>query len=715
MDADTALGEYSYGYSSSRVTPFRTSEIDFRDVFGGPPRRLSIHEMMRYSFTEGADSFSGRRRLSETPSFRDPWTVAEDKPVFGAGMEGGTRRRGLEDDFFVDIFKGCESPSSTTPRKLDRPDLFSDSPPGSRPLSPGWPPPPGVVEGFVGPSSAPTNFSLPSKLSKLEESPTLGSSNRTSSRDVVSKGTSNLHSPKVSVFGLSSRPVQVQDVCRNNGTHYRPSPLSQQSSLPRENSDDLEKDTGNSEDVTSSHQFHFSIYKWAGKGVPLIMPLGRARSWRLPGKGKTESFDGRAEASDEVVNRSASDLSLKVELEACQLPENEVLTLQNEEAKGNNVEGISVRTMQKEKNGKSSRPNIMNPRESSENEMKGGVQKLSRHGSKSMKVFLHDKDEEQGNNEDIIDQKSDRTSGTERSRKGSSRTDNNSRVLKKLDDELLARRSEEAKKVSTRGSPRNSEDGIGKKRSKGKVKEFIKIFSQDASPAKPKTSIHPQNESFTEKERGTPEATLEANNRKSTMVNGRMNVSLLAKPSHDYKKVADPCKESCEELPKRDSTHILFSDASSGQKDNSTSRTATATEDARITDEDTDDSCIAFFTIKELREDDYKQGQPTGNCEEIQAIDTKVRQWSYGKEGNIRSLLSTLQYVLWPGSGWKPVPLVDIIEGSAVKRAYQRALLCLHPDKLQQKGADPSQKYMAEKVFDILQESWTHFSTAGAV
>lgn len=38
-----------------------------------------------------------------------------------------------------------------------------------------------------------------------------------------------------------------------------------------------------------------------------------------------------------------------------------------------------------------------------------------------------------------------------------------------------------------------------------------------------------------------------------------------------------------------------------------------------------------------------------------------------------------------------------------MKRAYQKALLCLHPDKLQQKGAAPHQKYIAEKVFDIMQ------------
>lgn len=65
--------------------------------------------------------------------------------------------------------------------------------------------------------------------------------------------------------------------------------------------------------------------------------------------------------------------------------------------------------------------------------------------------------------------------------------------------------------------------------------------------------------------------------------------------------------------------------------------------------------------------------------------------------------------VLWPESGWKPVPLVDIIEGSAVKRSYQKALLSLHPDKIQQKGATSHQKYVAERVFEILQVIFVYF------
>lgn len=65
--------------------------------------------------------------------------------------------------------------------------------------------------------------------------------------------------------------------------------------------------------------------------------------------------------------------------------------------------------------------------------------------------------------------------------------------------------------------------------------------------------------------------------------------------------------------------------------------------------------------------------------------------------------LTLVTQVLWPGNGWRPIPLVDLIEVNAVKRAYQKALLRIHPDKLQQNDATSHNKYTAEKVFDILQ------------
>lgn len=58
--------------------------------------------------------------------------------------------------------------------------------------------------------------------------------------------------------------------------------------------------------------------------------------------------------------------------------------------------------------------------------------------------------------------------------------------------------------------------------------------------------------------------------------------------------------------------------------------------------------------------------------------------------------------VLWPECGWQPVSLTDLITGASVKKVYRKATLCIHPDKVQQKGATLQQKYIAEKVFDLL-------------
>ncbi|KAF3783187.1 Auxilin-like protein 1 [Nymphaea thermarum] len=94
-----------------------------------------------------------------------------------------------------------------------------------------------------------------------------------------------------------------------------------------------------------------------------------------------------------------------------------------------------------------------------------------------------------------------------------------------------------------------------------------------------------------------------------------------------------------------------------------------------------------------------------------ESLDGDVKRWSTGKEGNLRALLSTLQYILGPENGWQPVPLTEIITSAAVKKAYRKATLCVHPDKVQQRGASVQQKYICEKVFDLLKEAWNKFNS----
>ncbi|KAF5480548.1 hypothetical protein F2P56_001288 [Juglans regia] len=94
-----------------------------------------------------------------------------------------------------------------------------------------------------------------------------------------------------------------------------------------------------------------------------------------------------------------------------------------------------------------------------------------------------------------------------------------------------------------------------------------------------------------------------------------------------------------------------------------------------------------------------------------ETLDVEIKRWAAGKEGNLRALLSTLQYVLWPECGWQPVSLPDMLTAPAVKKIYRKATLCIHPDKVQQKGATLQQKYVAEKVFDLLKEAWNKFNS----
>ena len=71
--------------------------------------------------------------------------------------------------------------------------------------------------------------------------------------------------------------------------------------------------------------------------------------------------------------------------------------------------------------------------------------------------------------------------------------------------------------------------------------------------------------------------------------------------------------------------------------------------------------------------------------------------------GELTSLYFFHFQILRPESGWYAIPLKSLLESSQVKKAYQKARLCLHPDKLQQRGATLLQKYVAEKAFSILQ------------
>lgn len=123
-----------YGQQRSFEGSPSDMDMDFNDVFGGPPRRFSVQEARtRHSFNDSVESEEDSAGVS-----RNSWNGFNEKPVFGE--ENANRRRNQGGDFYDDIFKVDESYSSN---------------PGSRVLSPVRPLSP-KIEAFA--TSLPAQF-----------------------------------------------------------------------------------------------------------------------------------------------------------------------------------------------------------------------------------------------------------------------------------------------------------------------------------------------------------------------------------------------------------------------------------------------------------------------------------------------------------------------------------------------------------------------------
>ena len=95
------------------------------------------------------------------------------------------------------------------------------------------------------------------------------------------------------------------------------------------------------------------------------------------------------------------------------------------------------------------------------------------------------------------------------------------------------------------------------------------------------------------------------------------------------------------------------------------------------------------------------------------ALEDRLNAWSTkdGQRKNIRQLLASLHTVLWPNSGWKTAGLADLIDPNAIKKQHRKAILIVHPDKLQ--DATPEQKVIAEHAFDALNTAFDRFQETG--
>ena len=83
-----------------------------------------------------------------------------------------------------------------------------------------------------------------------------------------------------------------------------------------------------------------------------------------------------------------------------------------------------------------------------------------------------------------------------------------------------------------------------------------------------------------------------------------------------------------------------------------------------------------------------------------------------GKYKDVRSLLSSMNTVLWPESGWVDVPLGELMTNEAVvKKTYRKAIVLTHPDRHQKESAE--QQYKADRIFNAINESYKVFTSSG--
>eukprot|EP00834_Sanchytrium_tribonematis_P001101 NODE_24_length_41419_cov_0.818780.p2 type:complete len:591 gc:universal NODE_24_length_41419_cov_0.818780:34332-32560(-) len=88
--------------------------------------------------------------------------------------------------------------------------------------------------------------------------------------------------------------------------------------------------------------------------------------------------------------------------------------------------------------------------------------------------------------------------------------------------------------------------------------------------------------------------------------------------------------------------------------------------------------------VQELRKEQEKKEEDSKKAFEAKDdIDLLIKQWSLGKELNIRALLTTVgPLMLKTGIIWKDISISDVMQPIQIKKAYMKTVSKIHPDKV---------------------------------
>ena len=119
------------------------------------------------------------------------------------------------------------------------------------------------------------------------------------------------------------------------------------------------------------------------------------------------------------------------------------------------------------------------------------------------------------------------------------------------------------------------------------------------------------------------------------------------------------------------------------------------------------------IAVQKLRAETAKQVSSDLEKDKLyESVNSRLDEWSAGKDQNIRSLLSSLPTILSPVilTTWKPVTLADLVTTSKVKITYMKALSKVHPDKIS-RDATTEDKMISAGVFSTLNKAWDAFKS----
>lgn len=93
-----------------------------------------------------------------------------------------------------------------------------------------------------------------------------------------------------------------------------------------------------------------------------------------------------------------------------------------------------------------------------------------------------------------------------------------------------------------------------------------------------------------------------------------------------------------------------------------------------------------FFNSRKIEKNNPKTLNQMRKIEAAKTIDPdklKIVEWTEGKRGNLRALLSSLHMVLWSEANrWQQCEMHQLVTTADVKKAYRKACLAVHPDKV---------------------------------